>query len=74
MKTKATDLRTLRLEAGFANRSEFARACGVDRVTVWRWESGRRGLSIEAASRVAKVLGVDALTVLMAVSPEWGHH
>lgn len=70
-KPKVPNLRSLRLEQGFPNRTEFATACGVDRVTVWRWENGDRGMSAEMCQRVARVLGVDVGRVLEAVGNDY---
>lgn len=65
--TTTDDLAILRSRRGYASRSRFAQACGVDRVTVWRWEAGERAMSAEACRIVAGVLGVSMEDVLRAV-------
>lgn len=52
---------------GFSNRTELAKAIGVARVTVWRWESGRQAMTAAQCRAVAKVLGVSMETVIESI-------
>lgn len=61
-----TTLEDLRREKGL-DRSEFARRVGVDRVSVWRWETGRRAMTAAMCQQVADVLGVSMEEVVKAV-------
>ncbi|MGH2760451.1 MAG: helix-turn-helix domain-containing protein [Actinomycetota bacterium] len=47
--------RLIRVEAGLS-LSELARAVGVDRGTIWRWETGRRRPRGRAAERFLTAL------------------
>ncbi len=47
--------RLIRVEAGLS-LSELAQAVGVDRGTIWRWESGRRRPRGPAAERYLAAL------------------
>ncbi|HEY8452150.1 MAG: helix-turn-helix transcriptional regulator [Micromonosporaceae bacterium] len=61
-----TWIATLREQARLS-RTELARAAGVSRVTVHRWETGRqRPERAHLVTRVAEVLGADATQALAA--------
>lgn len=50
-------LRRLRKEAGYKNRSNLAHALGVSSASVAAWEMGKRVMSFDNACRIADVLG-----------------
>lgn len=64
MPSHENDLARLRKTRGFQSRQDFADALGVDRVTVFRWETGERKMSAEMCRRVAKLLKVPMETVV----------
>ena len=61
-------LRDLR-ERMMLSQSELARACGVDRQTVWLWESLRVRPSTEHQRKLVEVLQCSPEAVLAAIKP-----
>jgi transcriptional regulator with XRE-family HTH domain len=56
-------LRSTRLRA-VLTQGELARALGVDRSTVAKWESGERAMTVGALTRTAQVLGISPAALL----------
>ncbi|NBW20949.1 MAG: XRE family transcriptional regulator [Caulobacteraceae bacterium] len=57
-----TKLAALRKKTGLSMQ-EFGNALGVDRTTIWRWETGSRGIGkfeVEAIERLVASLLADA--------------
>jgi transcriptional regulator with XRE-family HTH domain len=52
--------RTLKALLVLHNRSEVARAVGVNRGTLYRWETGQAIPSGDKLQALAKLLGIDA--------------
>ena len=50
-------LKRLRKEAGYSNRDDFARVCGVQPATYKSWETESRKIRLEDACMIADVLG-----------------
>jgi len=61
-------LRDLR-ERALLSQSELARACGVDRQTVWLWEALRVRPSSEHQRKLVKVLKCSPEELLAAIKP-----
>lgn len=68
MKNHIQELR----EARGMSRQELANALGVDRVTVYRWETGRRQLDSVAIAKLAShfCVTIAELVELVAVADE----
>jgi transcriptional regulator with XRE-family HTH domain len=61
-------LRSTRLRA-VLTQGELARALGVDRSTVAKWESGERAMTVGALTRTAQVLGISPAALLEDHAP-----
>lgn len=70
MAEQTNGLERLRAKRGFANRQKWADALGVDRVSTWRWETGRQMMSATQCREVAKLLGVTMEQVVRLLEEE----
>lgn len=65
MAEQLTPLMALRAKKGY-DRDQFANALDVNRVTVWRWETGRQQMTAAKCREIAKLLNVTMEQVVKA--------
>ena len=64
----ASVLGNLRRSAGFMTQGDLAEKIGVERVTISRWESGRREPRLAMITRLSKTLNVTERELIAAIS------